>query len=377
MLPVCVLCNNSQFTAIGTLPHGVTSDSRLWPHAGQILVCKECGHVQKKIDAQWHTDVLSIYNKYRVHAVSSVHDHALFDSSGQLQSKSAFVIQQLLKQVQLPASGDLLDVGCGIGGFLRQFHAVLPAWSLYGMDIAKHFREQILGISGVQDFYTEYSSIKSCFDLITLNDVFEHLPDPSGVLLALKPLLKPEGKVLIRCPNFLVNPFDLTLVDHCSHYTPQTLATFLQKNGFQVQFVLKDVFKKEISVVASMQGEKNFNKNDEIGIDVFENEKQSRAAFRWLTDLYSLLHQNISVYGSSVAATWSAGICKEKLLFFVDDDVHRQGEMHLGHKIIPLNQAPVGKPIFLAFPPVQAQGIRDRLRIQYPEHVFMTHRALA
>lgn len=369
MLPTCVLCNSGSLSVIGTLPHGVTSDSKLWPRAGQLLVCKKCGHVQKNLDPQWHADACSIYANYRVHAVASVHDHTLFDSFGQSTSKSAFIIQELLKQIQLPASGKLLDVGCGSGGFLQQFNTIMPAWSLNGMDITTRFCKQVMQIPGVKCFYTDYSSIKTVFDFITLNDVFEHIAEPSNLLRTLRGLLKKDGMLFIRCPNFLLNPFDLAIVDHCSHYTPQVLLAFLQRHGFCVQLVLQDLLKKEIVIVASLDAQDSCACN--MADTTCENEQSAHAAYQWLTELPALLKDNACIYGSSVAATWSAGFNDSKLFFFVDDDIIRQGKLHLGRKIVSMQQVPATMPIFLAFPPFQAQSLLKRLTVKYPEHTFI------
>lgn len=371
----CILCNTSQCKFLGTLPHGVTSDSRLWPYSGQLLVCEHCGHIQKNLNEKWLKDVASIYASYRVHAIEGVQDHMLFDRDGVSQSKSAQILQRLRKEVELPTTGHVLDVGCGIGSFLRQFHTIMPTWALHGLEVAVHFRERVLAIPGVEAFYTDIADIKKCFDLIVLNDVLEHVPQPVELLTNLKKLLKPGGKLFIRCPNFAINPFDLCIVDHCSHYTQALLRPLLQKMGFTVRFIFTDWLEKEHVLIACLQGQDCHESCDAVSELPLHQEQVYRAAVQWLNDNSYLLAAKtkigLGIYGTSVAATWAAGFCNEKLLFFVDDDEQRQGKTHLGREIIPMCQAPADIPVFLAFPPAQAASLVQKVTRRYPLHKFL------
>ncbi|MES2177540.1 MAG: class I SAM-dependent methyltransferase [Gemmatimonadota bacterium] len=103
----------------------------------------------------------------------------------------------------LKSSGELLDVGTGIGQFLAlasahyqvtgtevSESACALAHDEYGLDIMKGPIEHL-------DFGTRR------FDLITITHVLEHVHDPNTVIDHCVRLLKPDGVLVIAVPNEL------------------------------------------------------------------------------------------------------------------------------------------------------------------------------
>jgi len=86
------------------------------------------------------------------------------------------------------------------------------------------------------------------FDIIVAGDVLEHLPDPGAVLDLLRPLLKPDGRLLVSLPNvanvtvrlsLLFGRFDYTprgILDdtHVRFFTRRTGRRLLEEHGFAV-----------------------------------------------------------------------------------------------------------------------------------------------
>jgi len=66
--------------------------------------------------------------------------------------------------------------------------------------------------------------------------VFEHVPRPIETLRHMRDLLKPGGMLFIEVPNTSdLNMFyDLLLFEHLYHFTPETLAWLLSREGFEV-----------------------------------------------------------------------------------------------------------------------------------------------
>jgi SAM-dependent methyltransferase len=92
----------------------------------------------------------------------------------------------------------VLDYGCGDGGFIRDAAARAAGWQFWGYEIASR-SEKILKEDGrvtiirgsLDDLLSE---LPPC-DLVTMNHVIEHLPDPVSVLTALRQRM-PGGAVL-------------------------------------------------------------------------------------------------------------------------------------------------------------------------------------
>ena len=66
--------------------------------------------------------------------------------------------------------------------------------------------------------------------------VFEHVRRPLETLRHMHGLLKPGGVLFIEVPNTSdLNMFyDLLLFEHLYHFTPETLAWLLSREGFEV-----------------------------------------------------------------------------------------------------------------------------------------------
>ncbi|MEX2150242.1 MAG: class I SAM-dependent methyltransferase [Steroidobacteraceae bacterium] len=114
----------------------------------------------------------------------------------------AFMDQHVMRGLPAAARGELLDVGCGNGAFLKL--AASAGWSVCGIDtdpaaIAVARGEGLdVQIGGIEVLTQE----KEIFDWITLNHVIEHAHDPVSVLRACIRLLKPNGHLWLESPNY-------------------------------------------------------------------------------------------------------------------------------------------------------------------------------
>lgn len=95
----------------------------------------------------------------------------------------------------------ILDFGCNIGLLLRYLQEE-KGCKVAGVEInqkaAAFARTQL----HTEDIFPDIEHIPESmrFDIITLIDVIEHVPDPVGLLQALRRLLKPSGQIFFRLP---------------------------------------------------------------------------------------------------------------------------------------------------------------------------------
>lgn len=98
-------------------------------------------------------------------------------------------------------AGSLLDVGCGNGKFIRQMRSL--GWNACGVDpdpaaVAQGLR------TGLKVFQGSIMDLppNPRYDVITLNHVIEHVPDPIFLLAECKKRLTPTtGRLMIMTPN--------------------------------------------------------------------------------------------------------------------------------------------------------------------------------
>lgn len=98
--------------------------------------------------------------------------------------------------------GKILDIGCATGVFLKEMQD--HGWDAYGVEpsvYAARVAGDQLGLTVFNGYLNEAEFEEHFFDVITLWDVFEHLPDPVGTLRIIKRILKSDGSLVITMPN--------------------------------------------------------------------------------------------------------------------------------------------------------------------------------
>jgi SAM-dependent methyltransferase len=123
-----------------------------------------------------------------------------------------FLLERIAQFHTLPPHATILDVGSGAGGFVagcRQLgyraFGVEPdkigtGASLTSVQIASRQVSANVFASAVGEalpFPDDW------FDLVTLNQVVEHVPDPIAVLREAGRVLRPGGALYVACPNYL------------------------------------------------------------------------------------------------------------------------------------------------------------------------------
>jgi SAM-dependent methyltransferase len=138
--------------------------------------------------------------------------------------------------VDLMSKKTVLDFGYGNGRYLLNTKELHPLWTLYGYDIDPRPLE---GITTVSDL----KQLTAVFDLVRLNHVLEHVPDPKVTLIELTKLLTKGGKIVIEVPNIDCWKFrvfgkhygNLCLPYHLWHFSPKTLQQLLEQSGLAAE----------------------------------------------------------------------------------------------------------------------------------------------
>ena len=167
--------------------------------------------------------------------------------------------------------GRLLDVGCGMGYFLK-FMEKYPEWEAFGCEIsgsAADFAVNKLGIKNVKNGKLEEAGFtEGSFDLITLFDVIEHIPEPDSMINMAWNLLRDGGSVFIHTPNIDIqlpkarfkkwvfgmreDARYLEAKDHVNIYSKKSMGILLDKHGF------KSIRFYHLKPIQSVAGEKGW-----------------------------------------------------------------------------------------------------------------------
>ena len=132
---------------------------------------------------------------------SKAFDAEYFSVYGNDPKRAAMYSMERDRIVRLKQSGRILDIGCGVGAFLKGFSD--DDWHKYGVDVSEHAVEiaRSTGIK-IQMGEAAYDYEDGFFDVIVMRGSLQHLPDPFQTIARCKVLLKSDGLlVFLSTPN--------------------------------------------------------------------------------------------------------------------------------------------------------------------------------
>lgn len=349
----CIVCKSdalSHFGGFGTTKASVTSDSLIAEIAVDIHQCRRCGHIQKVYDSTLEHRVEEIYKAYKPHSLSNDEPRVFLEGAVSLRSERA--LEKCRRW--LPLHGRLLDIGTGNGTVIKSAGRVLPEWRVDAFDVYDGRRDQILGFENVTGFYCgELSAIpEEGYDLIVMWHVLEHVRETGSLFAALRTRLKDDGFMLIQVPCVERNPFDMATVDHCSHFSNQTLIRLLNDEGFEV--VLNGNSWTDNCLTLLLRHRRTVDMH--IG---------------WLDDTLALFQRSCLggdyyIFGTGTGALWIESQMEHRPLAFIDEDQSKIGkQMRASPVISPVTAVHKTAKILMPYRHRRAMDIIARLIENY------------
>jgi 2-polyprenyl-3-methyl-5-hydroxy-6-metoxy-1,4-benzoquinol methylase len=144
---------------------------------------------------------------------------------------------------------DVLDYGGGGGQFALVMRSLFPRARTHVVDMQDDALLDINKYINTQILFKNFDADGTRFDVIFMNDVYEHLSDPIGVLEILRGKLKPGGRIFIDtpCKFWLYYSFKIIFPglqakilkgtvdhDHQQIWSQESFKLSAQKAGFQI-----------------------------------------------------------------------------------------------------------------------------------------------
>jgi len=126
-----------------------------------------------------------------------------FEELLNLKDNHQAIMSQLVLELKtrVPTARNLLEIGFGMGFLLRA--AVDYGFEVQGYELnpfCVDYAESVLGVNGSNGYFEGSGQQK--YDLIVVNQVFEHLDNPRTLFTQMRDSLSPFGAIYIAVPIF-------------------------------------------------------------------------------------------------------------------------------------------------------------------------------
>ena len=209
-----------------------------------IWRCRNCSH--------WSSSFPATAANSQIDALDEKQRRAALH--GIRQSNAVTILKEITSHLKIE-NPMLCDVGTAYGWFLSL--AQKAGFESIGIEPDRNVAEMAIqqGLPVRIGEFPQCLSNSEQFDVLTFNDVFEHLPEPSKILDACRFHMRPGGLLVIDLPSSQGGLFWIARqlrrigmrgtwdrlwqrsfpCPHCHYYSPSGLKVLLQKAGFQVE----------------------------------------------------------------------------------------------------------------------------------------------
>ncbi len=222
----------------------------------KIYRCQKCNALFTDQDSLRHKQGKDMYS---AEYFTETHPNFFKESSADYQKHlgKSKKLQAFLRELKIlkrhKPKGKLLDIGCATGVFLDM--AQKEGFDAYGVelsDYASKYAEEKFKLNVFNGKLEDSKFKKKMFDVITMWDFIEHVPDPVGILKKARELLKDDGIIVIQTTNddsfmckaadaiykitggLISKPSELVHpIHHITHFSRKTLLNMIKNVGLK------------------------------------------------------------------------------------------------------------------------------------------------
>lgn len=241
----CALCGNNAYTIVypGRFPDELSEDFLKETYRSssdqalfeQVVRCETCDLVY--LNPRLKSDLI-------IDSYADGDDQSFIDQDPMRVRTFTKALKDLARKHQIPLNKktQVLDIGCAGGAFLQAARSL--GLSTVGIEPNRwlsQYAKTTHKLDVRPGVLADHHFPDSSFDLITLWDVIEHVPNPNAELTEIYRILKPGGILVINYPDYdslparlLGRKWPFWLSVHLTYYTPATIRKQLEKASFEI-----------------------------------------------------------------------------------------------------------------------------------------------
>ncbi|MDO8460311.1 MAG: methyltransferase domain-containing protein [Nanoarchaeota archaeon] len=235
----CLICNSSNVKKI-LLIHEVSRYTGT-PHP--LYKCKNCGLIRPdplpysddtKLDIYDVSENIKFYDKKEDKIDTKSYEYIYY-----FKHFKPFI--SLVKKYKI--KGKALDIGCGAGHLLKMLNkeGLVAEGTEISPRLVKALKKDSLKVYCAELGNKQLK--KNNYNLITFNQVLEHIVDPESFLKEVNSLLHSEGYVILAVPYLYglvpqilrTKWYGLGYGQHVNFFSQESMRILLERNGFKLQ----------------------------------------------------------------------------------------------------------------------------------------------
>ncbi|HRH40439.1 MAG TPA: class I SAM-dependent methyltransferase [Pyrinomonadaceae bacterium] len=236
--------------------------------------------------------------------VKELYDHYYDFANFKLHPAAEISLQKIVESfAAFKQTGNLVDIGFGEGGLLSI--AEKNGWKCFGTELSpqslKYGTERGWTVSN--DAFSDKRFPQNGFDVVTMVELIEHVPNPDFFLETASKLLRPNGLLFMTTPNTqslnrrwlgaewsVISP-----PEHITIWSPGGMRKALKRNGFITQKIRTEGF-NPIEILNSFR-----TKTNETEVPVHRNEagfalNEAFTSSPWRRAVKSTINQGLSLF---------------------------------------------------------------------------------
>lgn len=348
----CNICNSKLDEAIYSSEGqvSITSLCELVPQNTFVYLCNNCTHVYTPP----LPDVEEYYAKeYDILIETEEEDQIVSFPDGRREYRFDLQVKTFVSKLDLNKLVKILDYGCAKSTTLKKLSEENKFIEPYVYDVSEQYISFWTKFVNEENMavYNLKESWKNSMDVVTSFFSLEHVSEPINMMNSVYELLKSDGFFYCIVPNMIDNIADFIVADHVNHFTELSMSALMESSGFEIiEIDCKSHYGAMIVVAKKKKEEVQTPKYEPIA-----TKQNLMSQTKEIADYWGKISNKISefekkyanskssaIYGSGFYGALIAATLKNfsNVEFFVDQNIHKQGNDMLGKKIIGPSELP-------------------------------------